>query len=80
MSERPVVLMVRPGHTPALVLPGLEAAKASNPGFPLKAFAYGEDPNDWARAFQEAAHAIGVKSGMKSPLFRGLKRPLIRLC
>lgn len=80
MSERPVVLMVRPGHIPALVLPELEAAKAKDLGYPLNVFSYGENPLNWPRAFQKAAHAIGLpglNAGVEAAHFRVLELQLL---
>jgi len=60
LSERPVVLLATPGRTPALVLPQLETLKLENLGFELQAFPYGENPEDWNRAFTSAVQACGI--------------------
>lgn len=60
LMERPFLLIFSPGKTPSLVLPELEAPKLEALPFELNAFAYGENPLDWTKAFAGAAHASGV--------------------
>ena len=60
LMERPTVLLVAPGKPPALVLAGLEMAKARSAGFELQAFPFGDNPGDWRLAFEQAAAALGL--------------------
>ena len=60
LMERPTVLLVAPGQVPALVLAGLEMAKARAAGFELQTFPFGDNPGDWHLAFEQAAAAVGL--------------------
>lgn len=60
LMERPVVLLAASGATPALVLPELELAKVAQIPFTVQAFAYPENPAEWASAFLKAAQALGL--------------------
>lgn len=60
LMERPFLLIFSPGQTPSLVLPELEAPKLDDLPFQLNAFAYGENPLEWTKAFAGAAQASGV--------------------
>lgn len=60
LSERPVVLMIVPSGKPALVLPELEASKASSAMISMQTFTYGENPDEWNNAFQDASLAVGL--------------------
>ena len=64
LSERPVVMMFRPGHTPAIVLPELESAKLDPVEYDLTPFLYGEDLSTWAGVFAEGARKVGL-DGLK---------------
>ncbi|NNE45303.1 MAG: aminopeptidase P family protein [Rhodothermales bacterium] len=63
LSERPVVAVFAPGKPVCLALPELEMTKASQPGFDLSPFAYGENPAQWHKAFDDAFEAAGAVSG-----------------
>ncbi len=60
IMERPVVLLVSPGHDPALILPELELPKVDLFPYKVQAFAYGENPSEWEDAFRNATQALGL--------------------
>ncbi|RPH60639.1 MAG: aminopeptidase P family protein [Chloroflexi bacterium] len=60
LMERPVVLLLAPGHEPALVLPEMEILKVGMMPYPVQAFAYSENPAEWPAAFKKAIQAIGA--------------------
>lgn len=60
LSERPVVAVFKPGMPAALVLPELEGGKAEGLPFEARVFMYGEDPQMWDRAFQQAFSWLGL--------------------
>ncbi len=60
LMERPVVFLVAAGQTPAMVLPELEMLKVEQMPYPVQAFAYGESPSEWEKAFRSAAQALGL--------------------
>jgi len=60
LMERPVVLVVSPGKTPALILPELELAKISQLDYPLHAISYGENPETWPQIFRGALHSLDL--------------------
>ncbi|GIV61172.1 MAG: peptidase M24 [Rhodothermaceae bacterium] len=61
LSERPVVaLFSASGASPVLVLPELEAQKASGVRFDLQTFTYTETLATWPAAFRRAADAAGL--------------------
>lgn len=60
LMERPVVLLVVTGHTPAIILPELEMLKVKQMPFPVQAFPYGESPSAWEEAFRSAAQTLGL--------------------
>ena len=60
LSERPIILIF-PGSGPlVIVLPELEAGKTFTLDFPVKVSAYGEDPESWHSAFQQAAQLAEI--------------------
>lgn len=60
LSERPVVVLFKPTHTPVIVLPELEIAKVKGLSYPIQSFTYGEDPTTWPEVFQQATKAAGM--------------------
>jgi Xaa-Pro dipeptidase len=58
--ERPVLGLFVPGERPHLILPELERGKAEASELDAKLFAYGEDQDSRARAFQQAAADLGL--------------------
>ena len=57
LSERPVILIITANSPPYLILPELEGAKIKNLPYPLRAYTYGEDPEEWSRVFLDAFSA-----------------------
>jgi Xaa-Pro dipeptidase len=79
--ERPTVLLVAAPDRVALVLPRLEAAKLEQSRIPLQPFSYGDNPADWAQAFQEATQALGIdgkKVGVEPTRLRFLELEFLR--
>jgi Xaa-Pro dipeptidase len=78
--ERPFLLLIVPGRTPALVLPELEARKIDDLPFALQAFPYGENPADWGKAFAAAVQAAGgmVRVGVEAGQMRLLESNYLR--
>jgi Xaa-Pro dipeptidase len=64
LMERPVVLLVALGNDPVIVLPELELPKVDSFPYKVQAFAYGENPSEWDKAFRNAAQALGL-DGMR---------------
>ena len=62
LSERPTLLWIKAGKTPALILPALETGKAEGSTLPVKLFPYGDDPSSWQSVFQAAAEYIAPES------------------
>ncbi len=60
LMERPVVLVVAPGHRPVLVLPELEKLKIDLFPYPVEAFSYGENPAEWDAVFRQAIGSLGL--------------------
>ncbi len=73
LSERPVVMIFKPGGTPCIVLPELEGAKLKQLDYPVQAFPYTEDVEDWAVAFSRAAQASGIDGKPVGVEPRGLR-------
>jgi Xaa-Pro dipeptidase len=76
LMERPVVLILAPGATPALILPELEALKLDQSLIPLKGFTYGENPVTWGSVFQRACQELkldGKKVGVEPNRLRFLE-------
>ena len=63
LMERPVVLLVIPGKTPAIVLPQLEAPKLQQAPYPLEPFFYGDTPGDWPVTFARAMDYCALGGG-----------------
>lgn len=60
LSERPVLLILRPGHDPVIVAPELEAGKIQARPYPTDVFLYGEDAGSWPDVFRSAARAANL--------------------
>jgi len=58
LMERPIVLLLAQGATPTIILPQLETGKASASSIPLQHFPYGENPDNWSHAFQQACDSL----------------------
>ncbi len=63
LMERPVVLVIVPGHDPVIILPELEKAKLSQLKFAVQAFTYGENPELWQKSFLAALDGLGLRGG-----------------
>lgn len=64
LMERPVVMVFCPEHEPTIILPELECAKLERLQMPVRVFAYGENPDNWAATFAGGLEALGL-SGQK---------------
>lgn len=53
-SERPAVLLVGKGKSPAFIFPEFEHEKADNAAFEIAPFSYSENPSTWGDAFEKA--------------------------
>jgi Xaa-Pro dipeptidase len=76
LSERPVVAIFSKGPIPTIVLPELEAGKLASLSFDVQPFTYGENPQDWVNAFQQAAQITqmnGAQVGIEPRRFRVLE-------
>lgn len=75
LSERPVILCIPESGTPSIVLPELEAAKATRAPFEIEAFTYSEDPQSWQRAFDAALGRLpdGASVGIEPRAHRVLE-------
>ena len=62
LMERPVVLLVAQGQTPAIILPELEMLKVEQMPYKVQAFPYGESPSEWEAVFRKATQALGLDS------------------
>jgi Xaa-Pro dipeptidase len=58
LSERPVVALFTTDHEPVIILPELEILKVANLPYHIKAFPYGENPNDWDGIFRKAVESL----------------------
>lgn len=76
LMERPVVMLFSPGQDPAIILPQLETLKLASLPFSVQAFAYAENPAEWAESFGKAARALsldGKKIGVEPRALRLLE-------
>jgi Xaa-Pro dipeptidase len=79
LMERPVLLLIAPEGTPALVLPELELQKLDSHA--LMAFPYGENPSGWATVCSQAITSLGIAPtslGIEPHCFRYLEGNLLR--
>lgn len=60
LMERPVTAIFAPGQPVTVILPELERLKLEGLSFPVRSFAFGEDPARWPDAFAAALQAAGV--------------------
>jgi len=80
LSERPVVMIFRPGHQPVIILPELEAAKLDAVEYELTHYLYGEDVSTWAGVFAEGVRAAGLNGkriGVEPRVLRFLELRLL---
>ncbi len=58
LMERPMVLLLTPQTTPAIIIPELELRKLDHTAYPIQSFPYGDNPASWSNAFERAAKAV----------------------
>ena len=63
LMERPTVLLVKPGKTPVLVLPELEAGKLAGSRIPLTAVTFNDNPSTWPEVFQKVLKGMELQQG-----------------
>jgi Xaa-Pro dipeptidase len=64
LMERPYVLFFVPGKTPLIVLPELEKLQLSGLPYDIRPYIYGDNPQTWQAAFNQAAQSAGI-DGLK---------------
>ncbi len=80
LSERPTTLIIAPPYPPVLILPELEIEKARHSKLPLQLIAFGDNPENWEKSFQEASDACrlhGKVIGVEPTRFRFLEGQFI---
>jgi Xaa-Pro dipeptidase len=80
LSERPVVVLFRPGAKPVIILPEFESLKIKSLPYEIEPFPYGEDPSTWGSVFSAAVHSIklaGKKISVEPKQLRFLEYSLI---
>ncbi len=60
LMERPTVILFAPHADPVIILPELEVGKISSLDYPIRSFAFGDDPSTWAAVFKTASQAAGI--------------------
>jgi Xaa-Pro dipeptidase len=76
LMERPIAVIFTPGQPLAIILPELETAKLTGLSFPVKAFAFNDDPATWQDVYRQAVHATqieGSRVGVEPTRFRVLE-------
>ncbi len=76
LMERPVVLLITPDETPALILPELETSRLDKAFIPLQVFPYSDNPTTWMEAFKKASKAVPLnkkKVAIEASRFRFLE-------
>ena len=73
LMERPVVAFFAPEMPVTLVLPEFETGRAKACDFPVRLFAYGEDPSKWDAAFAAAVESLGGLRGSVGVEARALR-------
>lgn len=63
LMERPTVLLVSQDGRAAMVLPGLEKGKLPPDSSTFQAFAYGDNPENWNLAFEQAGKWLNLPGG-----------------
>lgn len=63
LMERPTVLLVSRAGVSGVILPFLEKGKLPEELLNIRAFTYGDDPNAWPSAFEEAKEALEIVQG-----------------
>ncbi|HBG20443.1 MAG TPA: aminopeptidase P family protein [Desulfobulbaceae bacterium] len=81
LMERPVVMIFCIDQEPTIILPELEQAKLDHLPFPVRVFAYGENPDAWGEIFGEALAGLGLagrKVGVEPRQLRLLEYDYLR--
>jgi Xaa-Pro dipeptidase len=81
LSERPTVLLIARGKTPAIIYPELEETKVKNAPVALAQFAYSEDISQWGEAFTKAIDYTAkkeIKIGLEPTAARFLEIDLLQ--
>jgi Xaa-Pro dipeptidase len=60
LMERPTVVIFTCDSPPVVVLPELEMLKVKELAYEVKAYPYGEKPDEWEAVFREALQALGL--------------------
>lgn len=60
LMERPVVVIFTAAAPPVVVLPELEMLKVKGLPYEVKAFPYGEKPDEWDGVFRRAVESLGL--------------------
>ena len=63
LMERPTVLVIKPGNTPLLILPELEAGKLAHSRLQVNSFTFNDNPATWAAVFQKALASLDLNHG-----------------
>lgn len=82
LMERPVVLLVTPDETPALILPELESSRLDKALIPLQVFPYSDNPSTWLEAFRKASKALQLdkkKVAIETNRFRFLELNYLKM-
>jgi Xaa-Pro dipeptidase len=81
LSERPTVLLLGEGKTPAIIFPEFEEVKVKNASVDLVPFAFSEDTSQWRDEFKKAIDymgAQGAKIGLEPTAARFLEMDLLQ--
>ncbi len=60
LMERPVVVIFTAAAPPVVILPELEMLKVKDLPYEVKAFPYGEKPDEWDAVFRRAVESLGL--------------------
>lgn len=61
LMERPVVVIITKNQPPVIILPELEGQKLVDLPYAIQGFPYGEKPDEWQQAFDDAINRLGLK-------------------
>ena len=60
LSERPAVLILKPGAVPVMILPDFEKGRLESLSSPVEKFTYDENPDNWQKSFTDAMNHLGL--------------------
>lgn len=63
LMERPTVLLIKPGKTPLMILPELEAGKLAESRIEINSFTFNDNPATWAAVFGQAMREMDIQNG-----------------